>query len=58
MSVLSAAASLASAWLAAVCSSTMAAFFCVPWSMEFTAALISLRPVDCSRAERTMAATF
>lgn len=37
----SAAASEARPWLAAVCSSTMAAFCWVPWSMVLTAVLIS-----------------
>ncbi len=45
----SAAASLARLWLAAVVSSTMAAFCWVPWSIVLTAVLISWRPIDCSR---------
>ena len=50
-----AAASVARLWLAAVLSSTMAAFCCVPWSMVLTAVLISCSPVDCSRDVSTIA---
>ncbi len=51
-------ASLAKLWAAAVVSSTIAAFCCVPWSMVLTAALISLRPVACSLEPSTIAATL
>ncbi|MNL49786.1 hypothetical protein D3C87_1727440 [compost metagenome] len=41
-------------WLAALVCSTMAAFCWVTWSIWLTAALISPRPTDCSRAEVTI----
>ncbi len=50
-------ASPASEWLAAVVSSTMAAFCWVTWSIWFTAELTSFSAVACSLAEAAISPT-
>src|ERR1700728_3861982 len=44
-------------WLAAVASSTIAAFCCVTWSIWFTAVFTSPSPVACSLAEAASSTT-